>query len=103
MYLNVRKPDFVACEQQRCRPACKSVQSGQHLCYLESIVVNLASCEELRALRGYFGPPMRLKNENCFSPNSSYQFIRTMAQVYNSGIILTFTIAMITKMAAKIG
>ena len=29
----------------------------------------------VRALRGYFGPPMRSKNENCFSQVSSYQFI----------------------------
>ena len=29
----------------------------------------------LRALRGYFGPPMRQKNEIRFSPNSSYWFI----------------------------
>ena len=27
-----RKPDFVACEQQRCRLACASPQSDQHLC-----------------------------------------------------------------------
>ena len=26
----------------------------------------------VRALRGYFGPPMRQKNENCFSQVSSY-------------------------------
>ena len=24
------------------------------------------------ALRGYFGPPMRPKNENCFSQTSSF-------------------------------
>ena len=29
--------------------------------------------------------------------------IRTMAQVYKSDISLTFTVAMVTKMAAKIG
>ena len=34
-----------------------------------------------RALRGYFGPPMRPKNENCFSQVSSYWFIRTIAKV----------------------
>ena len=28
--------------------------------------------KELCALRGYSDPPMRSKNENCFSPNSSY-------------------------------
>ena len=38
----------------------------------------------VRALRGYFAPPpppMRPKNENCFSQVSSYWFIRTIAQV----------------------
>ena len=34
-----------------------------------------------RALRGYFGPPLRPKYENCFSQVSSYKFIRTIAQV----------------------
>ena len=34
-----------------------------------------------RALRGYFGPPMRPKNENCLSQVSSYKFIRTIPQV----------------------
>ena len=29
-----RKPDFVACEQRRHRPACSSAQFDQHLCYL---------------------------------------------------------------------
>ena len=57
----------------------------------------------VRALRGYFGPPMRPKNEICFSPNSSYWFIRTITQVYKSDISLTFTVAMVTKMAAKTG
>ena len=46
---------------------------------------------------------MRQKNEIRFSSNSSYWFIRTMAQVYKSDISFTFTVAMVTKMAAKIG
>ena len=33
MGLDVRNPDFAACEQQRCRPACASAQSDQHLYY----------------------------------------------------------------------
>ena len=62
------------------------------------------SIKGVHALRGYFGPPMRQKNEIRFSPNSSYWFIRTMAQVYyKSDISLTFTLAMVTKMAAKTG
>ena len=31
--LDAGKPDFDACEQQRRRPACASVQSNQCLCY----------------------------------------------------------------------
>ena len=46
---------------------------------------------------------MRPKNEIRFSPNSSYWFIRTMTQVYKTGISLTFTFAMVTKTAAKTG
>ena len=33
MGLDARNQDFVACEQQRRRPACASAQSGQRLCY----------------------------------------------------------------------
>ena len=33
MGVNMRKPDFVAWEQQRCRPACTSKQSDQCLFY----------------------------------------------------------------------
>ena len=33
MGLDVRKPGSVACEQQRCRPACAFAQSDQRLCY----------------------------------------------------------------------
>ena len=33
---------------------------------------NVWMYKELRALRGYFGPPMRPKNDIHFSPNSSY-------------------------------
>ena len=36
--------------------------------------------KDLCALRGYFGPPMRLKN-NCLSPISSNKYITTIAQV----------------------
>ena len=30
---DAREPDFVACEQQKRRPACAFTQSDQHLCY----------------------------------------------------------------------
>ena len=56
-----------------------------------------------RALRGYFGPPMRSKNKSCSSQVSSYLFIRTIIKVLSSGIDSTFTVAMVTKMAVKLG
>ena len=31
--LDIGNPDFAACEQQVCRPACASAQSDQHPCY----------------------------------------------------------------------
>ena len=36
------------------------------------LFVSNSHIRELRALRGYFGPPMRQKNEIRFSPNSTY-------------------------------
>ena len=45
MGLDVRKPVFGVCEQHRHRPACASAQADQRLCYLESILCNLATCE----------------------------------------------------------
>ena len=33
---DVKNPDFVACNQQRCRPACVSAKSNQRLCCLLS-------------------------------------------------------------------
>ena len=33
MGLDARKPNFVACKQQRCRPACAIVRSVHCLCY----------------------------------------------------------------------
>ena len=59
--------------------------------------------KELRALRCFFGPPMRQPIEIRFSPNSFYKFIRTMAQVYNYDISFTLTVAVVAKMATKIG
>ena len=53
--------------------------------------------KELRALRGYFGPPLRLKMKIAFT-----NFF-TIAQVQKPGINLTFTVDMVTKMATEIG
>ena len=71
--------------------------------YIEDIHCFVVNTKGVCALRGYFGPPMRPKNEISFSPNSSYWFIRTMTQVYKSEISLTFTVAKVTKMATKTG
>ena len=57
----------------------------------------------VRALRGCFVPPMRSKNKSGSSQVSSYLFIRTIAKVLKSGIDLSFMVAIVTKMATKIG
>ena len=46
---------------------------------------------------------MRQKHEIRFSPNSSFESIRTLSQVYKFDISLIFNVAMVTKMAFKIG
>ena len=43
------------------------------------------------SIKGLFWPPLEPKTESCFSPISSYWFIRRIAQVKNSGIYFTFT------------
>ena len=58
---------------------------------------------ELCALRGFFGPPMRIKYKNCFLPISSCKCIRIIAKVYKSRMILTVIVAMVAIMAIKIG
>ena len=51
-----------------------------------------------------FWPPYEVKkNKSCSSQVSCYKFIRTKAKVLKSSINLTITVAMVTKMAAKIG
>ena len=42
-------------------------------------------------IKGLFWPPLEPKTESCFSPISSYWFIRRIAQVLNSGIYFIFT------------
>ena len=44
MGLNVRKPDVVACQQQRRRPACAFTKSDQCLCYSLSSKYNNLAC-----------------------------------------------------------
>ena len=53
--------------------------------------------------KGLFWPPLEPKTENCFPPISFNLFIRRITEVYNFGIYLNFTVAMVTKMADKIG
>ena len=54
----------------------------------------------VRVLRGYFGPPMRPKNENAFHKFLLISLLEHMAQVLKSGIDSILTIAMVTKTAA---
>ena len=42
-------------------------------------------------IKGLFWPPLEPETESCFSPISSYWFIRRIAQVNKSGIYFTFT------------
>ena len=42
--LVTRKPDFVACEQQRCRLVCAAAQFNQLLCYWLSIKYYNSTC-----------------------------------------------------------
>ena len=58
--------------------------TGKHVCmhsYIFFVVAinetniltaHISKYKELRVLRGFFGPPMRLKYKNCFSPMCSY-------------------------------
>ena len=58
---------------------------------------------EVRALRDNLAPPLEPKTDNCYSPISFNRFIRRTIEVLNFGIYLNFTVAMVTKMADKIG
>ena len=61
--------------------------------------------EELRGLRCFFAPPPpqdAKKSKTHFSPISFYKLISTIVQALKSGINLTFTVAMETKVASKI-
>ena len=40
----MRKPVFRVCEKHRCRPACASAQSDQHLCYSLIGKYNISTC-----------------------------------------------------------
>ena len=54
-------------------------------------------------IKGLIWPPLEPKTENCFSQISFDWFIRRMTEVLNFRIYLNFTVAMVTKMADKIG
>ena len=54
-------------------------------------------------IKGLIWPPMEPKTESCFSPISFDWFIRRITKVLKFGFYLTFTVAMVTKMADKIG
>ena len=46
-------------------------------------------------------PPLKPKTESCFSPISFDWFIRRITKVLKSGVYLPFTVAIVTKMTAK--
>ena len=52
---------------------------------------------------GLFWSSLEPKLENCFSPISFDWFTRRITEVYNLAFFLNFTVAMVTKMADKIG
>ena len=54
-------------------------------------------------IKGLIWPPIEPKTENCFSPISFDRFIRRKTEVKNFSIYLNFTVAMVLKMADKIG
>ena len=54
-------------------------------------------------IKGLFWPPLEPKTESCFSLISSCWFIRRIAQVKILAFILLLPVAMVTKMANKIG
>ena len=63
-------------------------------------VFPVSSEQHFKEVRGPLWSP---KNESCVSPISSNLLFRRIAQVLKSGIYLTFTVAIVTKMATKIG
>ena len=54
-----------------------------HIVFLQDSQVQVSKNRRkgVRALRGYFGPHIRPKDEDCFSQVSNHKFIRTIAQV----------------------
>ena len=66
-------------------------------------MLNSTENERGTCIKGLFWPPLESKTENCFSPLSFDWFIRRITEVLNFGIYLNSTVAMVTKMANKIG
>ena len=54
-------------------------------------------------IKGQIWPPLEPKTRSCVSSISSNWFIRRTPQVKYPGFDLTFTVAMVTKMADEIG
>ena len=54
-------------------------------------------------IKGLIWPPLGPKIENCFSQISFDWFISRINEVKKIGIYINFTVAMVTKMADKIG
>ena len=88
MSLDMTKPDFGVCEQQRCRPACASAQSDQHLCYLcigkyhilTSYEQNFNFLASLCGLAGWFGSHFVGNTKDRFSRND---FCHILSYMYD--------------------
>ena len=65
-----------------------------------SVCNDIVPTKRATCIKRLFWPPMRQKMKFTFH---QILFIRIMAKVYKSDISLTFTVAMVTKLAAKIG
>ena len=80
----------------------KRTISMKHFLKLWQKIIYNYKLKELRALRSYFAPPppppMRPKINNAF-----HQILLNSLLVQKSSINFIFTIAMVTKMIAKIG
>ena len=74
-----------------------------HYMYHFSAHLPFYNYKGVRALRGKFGPIWSKKLKIAFHQFHLIVLFRKMVQVLNSGIYFTFSVAMVTKMADKVG
>ena len=60
---------------------CSKLDNTSLLTSIFSSILKIITLKGVRALRGYFWPPLEPKTESCISPISSYWFVRRIAQV----------------------